>query len=147
MDFNDINTRGLVLVGCGRMGGAMLTGWLKNGIKPEAVTVIDPNARPDWANKGVRLNELPPENPAVLVLAVKPQMMADVLPRLGNGTAVAVKTVDHQSRAIGDLRLQAKTATRRRVLPEGAAASPRRQCPLSLLSSGRPSSDAVKTSR
>lgn len=93
MDFTDINRRGLVLIGCGRMGGAMLTGWLKNGIAPEAVTVIDPNARPDWADKGVRLNERPPENPAVLVLAVKPQMMGDVLPQLVVGSDTLVLSV------------------------------------------------------
>ncbi|TKW67645.1 MAG: pyrroline-5-carboxylate reductase [Paracoccus denitrificans] len=93
MDFDDINTRGLVLVGCGRMGGAMLTGWLRNGIQPEAVTVIDPNVRADWADKGVRLNEPPPENPAVLVLAVKPQMMTDVLPQLVVGAETLVLSV------------------------------------------------------
>ncbi len=93
MDFTDINTRGLVLVGCGRMGGAMLTGWLKSGITPGAVTVIDPNASADWATKGVRLNEAPPANPAVLVLAVKPQMMSDVLPGLEVGADTLVLSV------------------------------------------------------
>ncbi|MBA4490286.1 pyrroline-5-carboxylate reductase [Paracoccus sp. S1E-3] len=92
-DFSDINERGLVLVGCGRMGGAMLTGWLAHGIDPAAVTVIDPNARPDWADKGVRLNALPPENPAVLVLAVKPQMMTDVLLELELGPETLVLSV------------------------------------------------------
>ena len=28
MDFGEIETRGLVLLGCGKMGGAMLEGWL-----------------------------------------------------------------------------------------------------------------------
>lgn len=89
-EFNEINRRGLVLVGCGRMGGAMLTGWLANGIAPGAVTVIDPNARPDWADSGVRLNAPPPADPAVLVLAVKPQMMGGVLDgmTIGSGTLV-----------------------------------------------------------
>jgi len=31
MDFHDISTRGLVLLGCGKMGSALLAGWLKRG--------------------------------------------------------------------------------------------------------------------
>lgn len=92
-DFSDINERGLVLVGCGRMGGAMLTGWLAQGIAPASVTVIDPNARPDWADKGVRLNADLPANPAVLVLAVKPQMMGGVLDQLTVGPDTLVLSV------------------------------------------------------
>lgn len=78
-DFNDINERGLVLVGCGKMGGAMLHGWLARGLEPGAVTVIDPKISDDWQGRGLRLNAGLPGNPAVLVLAVKPQMMADAL--------------------------------------------------------------------
>ena len=92
-NFTEINQRGLVLIGCGRIGGAMLTGWLANGIDPAAVTVIDPNARPDWADKGVRLNAAPPESPAVLVLAVKPQMMGGVLDQLSVGPDTLVLSV------------------------------------------------------
>ncbi len=91
--FGEINRRGLVLVGCGRMGGAMLTGWLANGIAPGAVTVIDPNLRPDWADRGVRVNTAPPESPAVLVLAVKPQMMGGVLNDLVVGPDTLVISV------------------------------------------------------
>lgn len=82
MDISALNERGMVLVGCGRMGGALLDGWLRNGVKPGAVHVIEPNPRPDLAQKGVVLNGDLPEDPAVLFIAVKPQMMADVLPRL-----------------------------------------------------------------
>lgn len=78
-EFDDINARGLVLVGCGRMGSAMLKGWLARGLEPGAVTVIDPNLSPEWQDRGMRVNTALPENPAILVLAVKPQMMADAL--------------------------------------------------------------------
>ncbi|SNR65881.1 pyrroline-5-carboxylate reductase [Paracoccus sediminis] len=78
-DFDELNTRGLVLVGCGRMGGAMLRGWLARGLEPGAVTVIDPRLAPEWLDKGLRVNAALPDDPAVLVLAVKPQMMADAL--------------------------------------------------------------------
>lgn len=81
-DFGELNRRGLVLVGCGRMGGAMLEGWLAGGVQPGAVTVIDPNISDAWQGRGLRLNADLPPDPAVLVLAVKPQMMGDVLPRI-----------------------------------------------------------------
>ncbi|AUH33909.1 pyrroline-5-carboxylate reductase [Paracoccus tegillarcae] len=81
-DFQEMDRRGLVLVGCGRMGGAMLRGWLARGLEPGAVTVIDPKLGSDWADKGLRVNAPLPDDPAVLVLAVKPQMMADALGEL-----------------------------------------------------------------
>ncbi|WP_299360279.1 pyrroline-5-carboxylate reductase [uncultured Paracoccus sp.] len=82
MDLARLNDRGLILVGCGRMGGALLKGWLNRGLDPAAVYVIDP-AAPAWlAERGIRANGATPPNPAVLVLAVKPQMMGDVLPAL-----------------------------------------------------------------
>ena len=69
MDLAELNTRGLVLVGCGRMGGALLKGWLARGVRPEAVRVIDPNP-PEWlATQGIEANGAPPPDPAVLVLA------------------------------------------------------------------------------
>lgn len=83
MAFEDISRRGLVLLGCGKMGGAMLAGWLERGLDPDAVHVIDPNPS-DWLRgTGVRINETDlPAAPAVALIAVKPQMMGDALPRL-----------------------------------------------------------------
>jgi hypothetical protein len=79
MDFGDITTRGLVLLGCGKMGSAMLEGWLKGGLSPASVWVLDP-APSDWLKaQGVHLNEALPDDPAVMVVAVKPQMMGDAL--------------------------------------------------------------------
>ncbi len=92
-NFDDINARGLVLVGCGRMGGAMLTGWLARGLEPGSATVIDPKIADGWKGRGLRLNAPLPDDPAVLVLAVKPQMMADALggmPRLGETLVISV---------------------------------------------------------
>ena len=37
-----LNARGLVLIGCGFMGQALLEGWLAAGVAPEAVTIQDP---------------------------------------------------------------------------------------------------------
>jgi pyrroline-5-carboxylate reductase len=77
----------LLLVGCGKMGGAMLRGWLQRGVRPGDVTVVEPNMAPvaDLAGKGVRFLDdgakLPAElQPSVVVVAVKPQMTDAALP-------------------------------------------------------------------
>lgn len=78
----DINARGLVLLGCGKMGSAMLAGWLERGVEPGTVHVIDP-APSDWLRgTGVQINAGLPPAPAVAVLAVKPQIMGAALPQL-----------------------------------------------------------------
>lgn len=88
MNFADIERRGLVLLGCGKMGSAMLAGWLRQGLTPGAVYVQDP-APSDWVQaQGVQVNAGLPEAPAVVLVAVKPQMMDEALPVLaamGNG--------------------------------------------------------------
>ncbi len=82
MDLSEANARGLVLLGCGKMGSALLRGWLARGLRPSAVSVIEPNPS-DWLkDTGVALNGPLPDAPAVVVLAVKPQMMGEALPRI-----------------------------------------------------------------
>lgn len=77
----------IVLVGCGNMGRAMLQGWLANGIlQQDSVHVVEPNdelrqlatdlgvlahASADALPKGL--------TPSLIVLAVKPQVMFDVV--------------------------------------------------------------------
>lgn len=88
-----IATDGLVLLGCGKMGSAMLAGWLQRGLPPTSVWVTDPNPSAWVQAQGVRLNEPLPATPAIVLVAVKPQMMADALPGLqamGNGKTVFV---------------------------------------------------------
>ena len=46
MDLSDISDRGLVLLGCGKMGTALLEGWLAGGLPPGAITVLEPNPSP-----------------------------------------------------------------------------------------------------
>jgi pyrroline-5-carboxylate reductase len=71
----------VALVGAGKMGGAMLEGWLALGLDPQAAWMFDPHPSPDvaaLAARGVRLN--PPPAPAkVVVLAVKPQVAAEAM--------------------------------------------------------------------
>lgn len=75
----------LWLVGAGNMGGAMLRGWLAAGIDPAQVTVIDPGAR-DLPGGVLALPAPPPDGaaPAVLVLAVKPQLLDTVAPAIAS---------------------------------------------------------------
>jgi pyrroline-5-carboxylate reductase len=80
-----INQQGLVLLGCGKMGSAMLQGWLGHGVLPASVWVVDPYPS-DWLQglvaRGLHLNVALPAAPAVVLIAVKPQMMADALPAM-----------------------------------------------------------------
>lgn len=68
------------LVGCGTMAGAMLARWLETGLDPDRVTVIDPVL----TDRGVRSVTTLPDEPApdMLMLGIKPQMLADVAPHL-----------------------------------------------------------------
>jgi len=94
MDLSEIAGRGVVLLGCGKMGTALLEGWLAGGLAPQAITVLEPEPTPRLAGRaaeGLRLNAELPADPAVAVLAVKPQSMGDALPRLkalGNGSTL-----------------------------------------------------------
>lgn len=75
----------LVLVGAGRMGSALLEGWIANGLPGKDIYVIDPAPPVEGARligrAGARLNPPPGEVPdaRVVVLAVKPQIMDKVL--------------------------------------------------------------------
>jgi pyrroline-5-carboxylate reductase len=77
----------LVLVGAGKMGGAMLDGWLGLGLDPAKVTVIEPQPAPAiaaLAGRGARVITAPGAVPdaAAVVVAVKPQSAAEVMPGL-----------------------------------------------------------------
>jgi pyrroline-5-carboxylate reductase len=66
----------IALAGAGKMGGAMLTGWLVGGLDPKRVVVIEPMPSPDiaaLAAKGVRLNPKKAGAIETMVIAVKPQ--------------------------------------------------------------------------
>ena len=66
----------IVLAGAGKMGGAMLTGWLAQGLDPSRVVVIEPAPSAEiatLADKGVRLNPKAIGAVDTLVVALKPQ--------------------------------------------------------------------------
>ena len=77
----------IVLAGAGKMGGAMLTGWLARGLDPKHVAVIEPHPSGEisaLATKGIRLNPSAKEigDVATLMVAVKPQMFREAGPAL-----------------------------------------------------------------
>jgi pyrroline-5-carboxylate reductase len=85
-DLHDFAGR-LVLVGAGKMGGALLEGWLRLGLDPRKVAVIEPSPSAQisaLAARGVQIN---PDvqtlgQAAAVVIAVKPQIAAQVMPAL-----------------------------------------------------------------
>lgn len=91
MDMQYLAQQGLVLLGCGKMGSAMLQGWLSDGLPATSVYVQDPFPS-DWVKStGVHVNAALPENPAIVLIAVKPQMMTEALPvlqKMGNGSTL-----------------------------------------------------------
>ena len=79
----------LLLAGAGNMGFALLSGWLERGLDPGQVVVQDPApplpVRDLLARHGIILRpsiDSMPSTPAVIVLAVKPQQMDQVVPAL-----------------------------------------------------------------
>jgi pyrroline-5-carboxylate reductase len=72
----------LVLVGAGKMGGAMAQGWLAAGLPASSLTILEPNPSPEIASlaasRGSALNPHVAAPPDVLVLAVKPQSLDQV---------------------------------------------------------------------
>jgi pyrroline-5-carboxylate reductase len=87
----------IALAGAGKMGGAMLTGWLAQGLDARRVVVIEPHPSAEinaLAAHGVRLNPLPKDAGEVdtLVVAVKPQSFreagASLKPFVGKSTLV-----------------------------------------------------------
>lgn len=78
---------GLLLVGCGKMGAALLAGWIAAGTAPSPIFVVEPKPAPGAIPAGggvasVASAEALPKafHPAVVVLATKPQVMDDVVP-------------------------------------------------------------------
>jgi pyrroline-5-carboxylate reductase len=76
----------LVLVGAGKMGGAMAQGWLDAGLPGASLTIVEPNPSAEIrslaARRGVALNPHIAAPPEMLVLAVKPQSLEQVAPQI-----------------------------------------------------------------
>jgi pyrroline-5-carboxylate reductase len=80
----------VLLVGAGRMGGALFSGWCRQGLAPSVL--VDPRPPSGLArsqdNVAASLDTLPDNfRPEAAILAVKPQMAADILPHLARAMA------------------------------------------------------------
>ncbi len=117
----------ILLVGCGRMVGAMLAGWAERGLA--AAVVVDPFAsvpekRPPGASFLQKAEEIPAEfTPQAVVFAVKPQQAAEVLPAYRRFGAHAVFLSIMAGRTIAGMeRLLGEGAKIVRAMPNTPAA-------------------------
>ena len=92
----------LLLIGCGKMGGALLSGWLSGGLDPRAVVVVDPSPPADTAEilkrAGIAALPAPPAGviARVVVVAVKPQIIDNGVPTAGLiAHTLVARFVDH----------------------------------------------------
>jgi pyrroline-5-carboxylate reductase len=90
----------IVLAGAGKMGGAMLSGWLARGLDAKRVGVIEPHPSDEiraLAANGIHLNPSPKAigAAATLVVALKPQMFreAGVMLKSFTGPATLVVSI------------------------------------------------------
>lgn len=113
----------LLLVGCGRMGGALLDGWVREGLAPSAI--VDPDGAPVSAPhvKATSLAGLPADfSPATVVLAVKPQQAGDVLAALGARFPEALFLSIMAGRTIAGIELATGARAVVRAMPNTPAA-------------------------
>ena len=86
-----IAVESLLLIGCGKMGGALLSGWLGQGLAPSAVTIVEPNpaaldgiadaaARKAITQVAAAADLAADLAPDLVLFAVKPQMMDAAMP-------------------------------------------------------------------
>jgi pyrroline-5-carboxylate reductase len=72
-----IKNKKITLVGCGKMGGAMLKGWLSHGVLPNNITIIEPmQDLENYSAKKINVLKSPqnlPEDQDFCIFAVKPQ--------------------------------------------------------------------------
>jgi pyrroline-5-carboxylate reductase len=108
----------VVLVGAGKMGSAMLDGWIGLGLEPSRVAVIEPQPTPEicaLASRGLKLNPDPRAvpDPAVVVIAAKPQDAAEVVP--------AAAPLVGRSTVVVSIMAGQRLASLERALPAGCA--------------------------
>jgi pyrroline-5-carboxylate reductase len=107
--------RSLALIGAGKMGGAMLRGWIAGGLAPSGVAVFDPQPAPDLVDfaeaHGIALTARAAMRPEAVVLAVKPQMLdaaASTIAALCHADALVVSII--AGKTIADLKTRAPAA-------------------------------------
>jgi pyrroline-5-carboxylate reductase len=101
----------LVLVGAGKMGGALLDGWLGLGLDPKHVVVLEPQPSLEIASLAIGGVQLNPDiktlhDVAAIIIAVKPQVASEIVPGLapliGPATVVVSIMAGRTLRFLGD---------------------------------------------
>ena len=114
----------LLLVGAGNMGGALLKGWLDQGLAASQIAVQDPSPPPAMAallaQHGIRAEASPKLGapPAVLLVAIKPQLMDQVFPavaQLAGADTVVLSVAAGKTMASFERHLPARTAVVRSI--------------------------------
>ena len=125
-DLKDFS-QNIVLVGAGKMGAAMLQGWVSRGIDPSKLVVLDPQPAEEiepLSARGVQFN--PAERPAesgAIVIAVKPQVADSVLPSLApmaGGSTIVISIMAGKTLAFLERALPAAAIVR--AMPNTPAA-------------------------
>ena len=120
----------MLLLGCGKMGGAMLRGWLARGVPGSQLYVVDTNPRDldDIVAAGVTIVTSPAAlpagfQPAIVLLAIKPQFMDQALPdyrRFARSQTLFLSIA--AGKTLAYLRQQLGEATIVRAMPNTPAA-------------------------
>lgn len=120
----------MLLVGCGKMGGAMLRGWLARGVPGKELFVVDPSPQDldDVIAAGVTVVTAPAALPAslqpgIVLLAIKPQFMDQALPdyrRFAKARTLFLSIA--AGKTLAYLRQQLGPATIVRAMPNTPAA-------------------------
>lgn len=115
----------ILVAGAGNMGGALISGFLERGIPPQSIIVQDPAPPPAVANllgekSIVRHAEITSlaTPPAVILVAVKPQIMEQAFPplaRLAGPSTVVLSVAAGRTIASFERHLPAKTAVIRSI--------------------------------
>jgi pyrroline-5-carboxylate reductase len=90
VNFPDASRRAgdVALVGAGKMGGALLEGWIGLGVDPACIVAIEPQPATSIAAlsaRGVRINPDPASIcPDAIVIAVKPQIAGEIMPNVAS---------------------------------------------------------------
>lgn len=73
----------IALIGCGKMGGALLKGWLEKGIPSDQLQIVEPQAKSGQFGPDLHVfanAQQISEKTALIVIAVKPQLLEEILP-------------------------------------------------------------------
>lgn len=106
----------IMVIGAGKMGSAMVDGWLARGYRAGEITLVDPifaQGGGTWIDKGVdvcvSVESAGIKKPSIILLAVKPQIMATAL--------ASVKALDRDNLVVVSIAAGVRSSTLRAALP------------------------------